>query len=176
MIQLHVQTADERVRRADLTPAGRLEVDEMNRRSDVVAERILATLTPSKCERLVKAMDEVHQLLRFGAVRIERVDPASDDARWCVAQYFAELARRFDHGFDPEQSIPAADADLRPPLGAFLVATAEGKAVACGAVRTVRAPLVRENSVALTSARTLPRYRPPFVVCIAQVLHSRYHR
>jgi len=26
-------------------------------------------------------------------VRIERVDPTSEAARWCMQQYFAELAR-----------------------------------------------------------------------------------
>jgi GNAT superfamily N-acetyltransferase len=69
--------------------------------------------------------------------RIERVDPASDAARWCVAQYFAELAERFEEGFDPGQSIPADDAELRPPVGAFLVASVDGEPVACGAVKSI---------------------------------------
>jgi GNAT superfamily N-acetyltransferase len=70
-------------------------------------------------------------------VRIERVDPASDAARWCVSQYFAELAERFEEGFDPGQSIPADDAELRPPAGAFLVASVDGEPVACGAVKSI---------------------------------------
>ncbi len=68
--------------------------------------------------------------------RIERVDPASQEARWCVAGYYAELAGRFAEGFDPARSLPADDGDLRPPVGAFLVATVDGAPVACGAVRT----------------------------------------
>ena len=67
---------------------------------------------------------------------IERVDPASYAARWCVSQYFAELASRFEEGFDPGKSLPADDAEMRPPRGAFLVATLDGEPVACGAVRT----------------------------------------
>ena len=71
------------------------------------------------------------------STQIERVDPASAQARWCVNQYFAEINRRFEHGFDPALSIPADDDDFRPPLGAFLMATADGEPVACGAVKTI---------------------------------------
>ncbi len=57
------------------------------------------------------------------AVRIAVCDPGHPDARYCLRAYFAELARRFDGGFDPAQSISAADPELRPPAGLFLVAT-----------------------------------------------------
>ena len=137
LITLRAGTGDERVRRADLTPAGLAEFDEMNRRSDQVAEGILAPLTQRQRERLVSAMSEVHGLLRAAGARIDRVDPASDAARWCVTQYFAELAHRFEEGFDPAQSIAADDAELRLPVGAFLVAIADGEPVACGAVKTI---------------------------------------
>lgn len=70
-------------------------------------------------------------------VVIERVDPAGHEARWCIAQFFAELAARFEQGFDPGQSIPADDAELRPPLGAFLIARVDDEPVACGAVKTI---------------------------------------
>ena len=128
---------DERVRRAHLTPVGLAEVEEMNRRSDQAAEALLAPLTESQRERLVAAMGEVHRLLQATGARIERVDPASQAARWCIAQYFAELANRFEEGFDPGQSIPADDTELRPPLGAFLVASVDGEPVACGAVKSI---------------------------------------
>jgi GNAT superfamily N-acetyltransferase len=82
-------------------------------------------------------MSEVHRLLRVAGVRIERVDPASSTARWCIAQYFAELAERFDAGFDPAQSIPLEDDELRPPRGVFLVASADGEPLACGAVKPI---------------------------------------
>jgi GNAT superfamily N-acetyltransferase len=54
-----------------------------------------------------------------------------------VDQYFDELSRRFEWGFDPARSVPADDADMLPPRGAFLVATVEGEPVACGAVKTI---------------------------------------
>lgn len=128
---------DERVRRVELTPAGLAELDEINRRSDQAAEAILVPLSPTQRERLVKAMAEVQRLLHASGVRIERVDPASEGARWCVAQYFDELARRFDGGFDPARSLPNDDAEMVPPAGAFLVAWLDGEPVACGAVKTM---------------------------------------
>lgn len=128
---------DDRVRHAFLTSAGIAEVEEMDRRSDEAAESILISLTESQRERLVSAMAEVNRLLQASGATIERVDPASREARWCVAQYFAELAERFEEGFDPGQSIPADDAELRPPAGAFLVALADGEPVACGAVKSI---------------------------------------
>ena len=136
LVTLRSGPDDERVRQADLTPAGLAEIEEMDRRSDEAADAILAPLTESQRERLVAAMAEVHGLLRAAGARIERADPASRAARWCVSQYFAELAARFDGGFDPGQSIPAEDAELRPPAGAFLVASVDGEPVACGAMKS----------------------------------------
>jgi len=137
LIELRTGPRDERVRTAYLTRAGLAEVEEMNRRSDDAAESILTPLGESQRQRLVDAMAEVHRLLQVSAVRIERVDPTSESARWCVQQYVAELASRFEKGFDPQQSIPADDAELRPPLGVFLLASADGEPVACGAVKVI---------------------------------------
>ncbi len=137
LVSLQVAPDDERVRRAVLTPAGEAEYGEMDRRSDELAEAYLAPLSESQRTRLVTAMAEVHQLLRAAGTRIERVDPSSPAARWCLEQYFRELVERFEAGFDPAHSIPAADEEMRPPLGAFLVAGVDGEWVACGAIRTV---------------------------------------
>jgi GNAT superfamily N-acetyltransferase len=65
------------------------------------------------------------------------VDPESDAARWCLAQYYAELNRRFEHGFDVAQSLPTDRAELVPPRGAFLVGTLDREWVACGALKAV---------------------------------------
>ena len=137
LIELRNGPRDERVRTAYLTRAGLAEVEEMNRRSDDAAESILTPLGDSQRQRLVDAMAEVHRLLQASGVRIERADPTSEAARWCVQQYFAELASRFEAGFDPARSIPADDAELRPPLGAFVMASVDGEPVACGAVKLI---------------------------------------
>src|SRR6266566_3188429 len=89
-----------------LTARGRREIRELNDRSDRLAARLLGAVAPKYRERLVAAMAEVHRLLRVAGLVIERVHPASPAARWCVAQYFAELDRRFAGGFDPAASLP----------------------------------------------------------------------
>jgi DNA-binding MarR family transcriptional regulator len=137
LVALRPGEEDERVRRAELTAAGLAELEEMNRRSDEVAQAILAPLSARQRERLVEAMAEVQRLLRASGVRIERVEPTAPEARWCVSQYFAELDLRFEQGFDPGQSIPADDAEMVPPRGAFLVASVEGEPLGCGAVKTI---------------------------------------
>ena len=137
LVRLRQDPADQRVRQARLTAAGRREVGEMNRRADQVAAALLEPLTPAQRTRLVDAMGEVYQLLRLAGLRIERVDPASSAARWCVGQYFDELNRRFDSGFDPAASLPAEDRELAPPRGAFLVASVDGEAIASGGLKSV---------------------------------------
>jgi DNA-binding MarR family transcriptional regulator/GNAT superfamily N-acetyltransferase len=137
LVHLTRDPADRRVRTARWTPAGRREVRLMNRRSDLAAAALLDTLPSVPRARLVAAMNEVHRLLRLAGLRIDRVDPASPVARWCVGQYFLELDRRFPAGFDPGASLPAEDHEMMPPNGAFLVASIDGEAVACGAVKSL---------------------------------------
>src|SRR5687767_6013378 len=55
LVTLRSASGDERVRRAELTRAGRAELEEINRRSDRSARSILAPLTDSQRERLVSA-------------------------------------------------------------------------------------------------------------------------
>ena len=78
---------------------------------------------------------EVERLLAAASVSVAAEDPASPDARRCLAAYVAELDRRFPGGFDPALSIPADDDDLTPPAGALLVARLRGRAVGCGALK-----------------------------------------
>jgi DNA-binding MarR family transcriptional regulator/GNAT superfamily N-acetyltransferase len=137
LIRVAPGAADQRRRTARLTARGRREIRELNERSDRLAARLLGAVSPSQRDRLIAAMGEVHRLLRAAGVVIERVDPASPGARWCVAQYFAELDRRFPGGFDPAASLPADDRELVPPRGVFLVATIDGETVAGGCVKII---------------------------------------
>ena len=70
--------------------------------------------------RLVAAMNEVERLLTAGTVEIAPVaHPGPTPTRGIAwAEYFAEIDRRFEAGFDPEASLPAGDAELSPPAGA----------------------------------------------------------
>jgi len=123
---------DARVRRATLTAKGRAERAAYDRLSDDLARSILAPLGPAERERLLAAMAEVERLMRASAVVVapERADSA--DATWCLAQYFAELARRFEEGFDPAKGAASGAATMNPPHGWFFVARLDGRPVGCG--------------------------------------------
>src|SRR5690348_13796224 len=96
LISVEPSPDDGRVRFARLTPAGRAECDELDRRSDEVALSVFAPLSESQRTRLVSAMSDVERLLRASMVTIEVEDPTTPDAQGCIAQYFAELNERFD--------------------------------------------------------------------------------
>jgi ribosomal protein S18 acetylase RimI-like enzyme len=68
-------------------------------------------------------------------VEVAPMDPAHTDAQNCLRAYIAELNSRFETGFDPSRSISAAEAELRPPAGLFLVATLRGDPIGCGALK-----------------------------------------
>lgn len=128
--------SDLRGRHARLTAAGRKELKELNRLGDRFAEETFEPLDDAERARLVAAMSDVKKLLDLSFTRISAEEPDSADAKWCIAQYFAELDERFEKGFDAGKSIPADAADLRPPRGTFLVARLDGRPVGCGAVMT----------------------------------------
>ena len=90
-----------------LTAAGEAEVRELDRISDELAASALAPLDAEQRERLLRAQAEVRRLLAISMVTIEREDPASADARWCLGHYFAELGERFEDPFDPARTLPA---------------------------------------------------------------------
>src|SRR5579864_383091 len=126
---------DRRVRTVTLTAAGRAERKLLDGRSDELARSFLEPLSERSRERLVEAMAEVERLLTAALVEVDVVDPASPDAQFCIGEYFAELGRRFEGGFDHAQSISAEVHELRPPAGLFLVASLRGEPVGCGALK-----------------------------------------
>jgi DNA-binding MarR family transcriptional regulator/GNAT superfamily N-acetyltransferase len=135
LITVEPDASDRRVRLARLTPEGAAEWETLDRRSDDVAAALLAPLPPPQRDRLAAAMADVERLLRAGMIEIAVTDPAAPDARHCLRAYYAELDRRFDAGFDVEQSLPAPDTGLRPPAGILLVARLGAEPVGCGALK-----------------------------------------
>ena len=65
-------------------------------------------------------------------VEFVEVHPDSADAQACLARYFAEIAGRFEGGFDPGQSSAPTLRDFAPPGGTFLVVRLDGALVGCG--------------------------------------------
>ncbi len=126
---------DRRRRVARLTAAGRRERAALDTRSDRLATSLLEPLSPRQQGQLVAAMGEVERLLVAASVALEPVDPEHADARYCVAEYAAELNRRSDRGFDPSVGATALPHEVRPPAGAFFVAYLHGEPIGCGAVK-----------------------------------------
>jgi GNAT superfamily N-acetyltransferase len=109
---------------------------------------------------------EVGEASRAAGVEVNLEAPSSADGRWCLDEYFKELAKRFETGFDPAKSNPARDHEITPPAGFFVVARLDGKPVGCGALkyknrttgeikRMWTAPSARGRGVALRVLQTL---------------------
>jgi DNA-binding MarR family transcriptional regulator/GNAT superfamily N-acetyltransferase len=135
LVVVEPNEADGRVRTARLTGAGLAERAELDRRSDQVAATILEPLSARQRDRLTTVMTEVGRLLAASSVQITACDPRDPEARRAVRAYVTELARRFDEGFDPAHSISAADEEISPPAGLFLIATLHSDPVGCGALK-----------------------------------------
>jgi DNA-binding MarR family transcriptional regulator/GNAT superfamily N-acetyltransferase len=135
LVEVAASGSDRRVRVARLTAAGRAERATLDERADEHARSLLAPLSSRQRERLVAAMRDVERLLTAASVEIRSVDPEHPDARYCLAEYVAELNRRSDRGFDPSVGATALPQEVRPPAGQFFVAYLHGEAIGCGAVK-----------------------------------------
>jgi DNA-binding MarR family transcriptional regulator/GNAT superfamily N-acetyltransferase len=135
LITVGPKDSDKRVRIARLTSAGLAERAVLDKRSDELAASLLAPLNAKQRDRMVAAMADVERLLTAAMIEVAPIDPAHPSARHCLNEYFSELDRRFETGFDPARSIPADEADMRPPAGLFLVASLRGEPIGCGALK-----------------------------------------
>lgn len=126
---------DARSRIVRPTAAGVAERAELDRLSDALAESMLEPLDAAQRERLVEAMGLVERLLAASAVVFEVVEPGHPDARAAMSAYFAELASRFDTGFDTGTTLPLRDDALTMPNGLVLVARLHGEPIGCGALK-----------------------------------------
>lgn len=80
-------------------------------------------------------MAEVERSTGEGVIDVGVEAPTSADARWCVDEYFREIAQRFEFGFDPAKSNPASDEDMTPPRGYFVLARLDGYPVGCAVLK-----------------------------------------
>ena len=135
LVQTHSRTGDGRVRRVLLTAKGDAERATYDALSDDLAMSFLGPLDPAQRDRLVSAMAEVERLLRVGAVEVRVEAPDSPAAQSCLGQYFAELAERFEVGFDPARSNSASVEEMTPPAGFFVVAWLDGNPAGCGVLK-----------------------------------------
>lgn len=129
---------DARQRRAMLTETGLAERAVYDRLSDDLAGSLLAPLSPRDRQRLIAAMAEVERILVTGAIELRPVAPDSADARWCLEHYFADLAERFEEGFDPGKhhgrGVDTSTRGIPASETLFLVAYCDGNPGGCGAL------------------------------------------
>ena len=129
LLTLEPDTQDARRRVAILTKAGHSEWKDYDLLSNQQASDLLSR---SKAQqKVLEAMDLIAST--FAAQRVELVecDPRSDHAVWCLGEYYAELERRFDRGFDVNLSRDPEASDMINPKGAFFVAMSDGVALGC---------------------------------------------
>jgi DNA-binding MarR family transcriptional regulator/GNAT superfamily N-acetyltransferase len=126
---------DGRVRLVQLTETGLRERTELDQRADAFAISLLEPLSESQRAKLGAAMAQVERLLLASMVQITVADPTSQDARWCLESYFAELDQRFESGFDPAISTSVPLHELTPPAGLLLIARLREEPIGCGALK-----------------------------------------
>lgn len=129
LIETVAHADDARRRTARLTKRGRREFQAYEKLADAQAEAMIAR-HPRK-EDLLAAMDLVACALGRARIVIEEMDPRCETARYCLNEYYAELARRFEKGFDVSLSRDPDAKDMIRPRGAFLVAMSDGLPIGC---------------------------------------------
>ncbi|MGH3412289.1 MAG: bifunctional helix-turn-helix transcriptional regulator/GNAT family N-acetyltransferase [Marmoricola sp.] len=136
LVEVVPDPADRRRRTVRVTRQGRAAWRRLDRRSEDLAQQLVAPLTERQRTRLAQALATADLLVRSATVSLDVVNPALPAARTAVAAYVGELADRFPGGFEPDD--PTADeAAMRPPGGVFLLALSDGRPVACGGLRTI---------------------------------------
>ncbi|MDN5001682.1 GNAT family N-acetyltransferase [Bradyrhizobium sp. GCM10027634] len=129
LIETHAHENDARRRVASLTRAGKREFAAYEALSNTQAEGFLAR--NSQREAMLAAMDLIASALTRDRTALVEVDPRSDEARYCLAEYYAELGRRFRQGFDVSLSRDPDAKDMRRPRGCFIVAMSDTLPIGC---------------------------------------------
>jgi len=129
MVETSAHDGDARRRVARLTRTGRREFAAYEALSNTQAESFLAQ--HSQREALLAAMDLIASALTRERVALAEMDPQSDEARYCLGEYYAELGRRFKQGFDVSLSRDPDAKDMRRPRGTFIVAMSDTLPIGC---------------------------------------------
>ena len=132
LIALDDDPADGRRRVASLTATGRREWDELDRRSELIAHRLLESLNIEQQAELTAALRTADRLLRLATISMSIVEPDSPGALMSMRAYFAELDERFPTGFNAGDDFDAQLDAMRAPSGGFVVVDDGGEPVGCG--------------------------------------------
>jgi len=129
LIETDAHEDDARRRVASLTRTGKREFAAYEAMSNTQAESFLAR--NSQREALLAAMDLIASALTRDRIALTEMDPQSDEARYCLREYYAELGRRFKQGFDVSLSRDPDAKDMRRPRGSFIVAMSDTLPIGC---------------------------------------------
>jgi DNA-binding MarR family transcriptional regulator/GNAT superfamily N-acetyltransferase len=129
LIETSAHPEDARRRVATLTRAGRHEFKAYEALSNAQAKALLAR--HGRPEVLLAAMDMIGSALGYGRTALQEMDPRSAEARYCLTEYYNELARRFAQGFEVARSRDPDAKDMLRPRGAFIVAISDGLPIGC---------------------------------------------
>lgn len=129
LVATEAHPADARRRVARLTEAGEGEFAAYEEISNARAAALLASAP--RAEALLQAMDIVALALGRDRLAIEEADPHGEAARHCLGEYYAELGRRFEKGFDVSLSRDPEAGDMMRPRGSFLLAMSDGLPLGC---------------------------------------------
>jgi DNA-binding MarR family transcriptional regulator/ribosomal protein S18 acetylase RimI-like enzyme len=133
LVETRPHPDDARRRTLHLTQSGIREFAAYESLSNARAARLLAA--HPRPETLLAAMDMVASAIGQHQIEITRTDPQSDDARYCLGEYYAELGKRLATGFDVSLSRDPEAADMMPPRGTFLVARSDGLPIGCAGLK-----------------------------------------
>jgi DNA-binding MarR family transcriptional regulator/GNAT superfamily N-acetyltransferase len=129
LIRIEPEPESARQRVVTLTESGRREFEICEQLANAGAASLLARFPHP--DELLQAMDLVASALGLERVSIEEADPQGEVARWCLGEYYAELERRFEEGFDVARSRDPEPENMVRPRGAFLVALSDELPIGC---------------------------------------------
>lgn len=133
LITIMPDPADGRRRIATMTPAGVTEFAAYEDISNSRAETLFQKHPHP--EALLAAMDLVASALGRDCITIEITDPRSEMSANCLQEYYAELAQRFEGGFDVARSADPDALDMVAPRGTFLLAMSDGLPIGCAGLK-----------------------------------------
>ena len=126
LVEVRPDPADRRRRMVTLTRRGRATLQRLEDRSESHAEAMIEPLTERQRVRLSEALATADLLVRAATVRPARGRPHAPGGRRRGGSLLRGARPPLPHGFDPGRAGGSE--------GTYLVATSDGRPVACGGV------------------------------------------